>query len=229
MSQIHRLATGFVLAASIATSAVAAPQDWSKVTNRTPAGAFVQGNPDARVNLVEYLSLTCPHCAKLEGEAILPLTAKYIRTGQVSYEVRHALRDGFDFAASMVARCDGPQSFFAVAPLLYGQQQAWMGRAATWSQSAEAPKEQLPPDRLLPLLAVGAGFDQVLAARGYTQAKVRACTVNPAEQKVLIAQADEAWKRPNFPGTPTFLINGTMTPGITSWADLDRALSAALK
>jgi protein-disulfide isomerase len=215
-----------VLAATPAPAAAA--RDWSKVTSRTPAGAFVQGNPAAKVKLVEYFSLTCPHCAAVEGEAIAPLTAKYIRTGLVSYEVRHALRDGFDFAASMVARCNGPAVFFDLTPMLFAQQQAWMEKGAAWARDS-APKEQLPPERLLPLLADGAGFATMLAGRGFTPQKVRDCAGNAAEQKILVAQAEEAWKRPGFPGTPAFLINGTLATGVTNWASLDRALAAAIK
>jgi protein-disulfide isomerase len=224
----HAVACLSLLLVALAPAAAAPPRDWSKVTARTPAGAFVQGNPNAKVKLVEYLSLTCPHCAKLEGEAIAPLTAKYIRTGLVSYEVRHALRDGYDFAGSLIARCNGPAGFFTMMPVIFAQQTAWMQRAATWSETA-APKDDMPPAQLLPLVASGAGFDTMFAANGLAPAKAKACAGDLAEQKVLTAQAEEAWKRPNFPGTPAFLINGTLASGVTSWAELDGALAAALK
>src|SRR6478735_1491986 len=100
----------FLFAAPLAAAPVA---DWSKVAVRKADGSFVQGNPDAKLKLVEYLSFTCPHCAHFEHEAIGPLTAKYIRTGLVSYEVRHAVRDGYDLAATLLARCSGPGPFFA--------------------------------------------------------------------------------------------------------------------
>lgn len=229
MSALLRLLLPLLLLIGLAPPVAAQARDWSKVANRTAEGAFVQGNPDAKVKLIEYLSMTCPHCAKFEGEAIAPLTAKYIRTGLVSYEVRHALRDGYDFAASILARCDGPQAFFAAAPVVFAQQEAWMARAATWAQSPAAPKEQLPPDRLLPLVAAGAGLDTIFVGRGFSLQRVRACLVNTAEQEVIVAQANEAWKRPNFPGTPAFLINGTLAQGVVTWPDLDRAIAAALK
>jgi protein-disulfide isomerase len=229
LNAFQRIATCLsVLLVAAAPAAAAPARDWAKVVARTPAGAFVQGNPAAKVKLVEYLSLSCPHCGKLEGEAIVPLTSKYIRTGLVSYEVRHALRDGFDFAGSMVARCNGPAGFFEMTPVLFANQKAWMERAEAWANTS-APKSDLPPEQLIPLLATGAGFDTMFAARGLSPEKVRACTANLTEQKILTAQADEAWKRPNFPGTPAFLINGTLAPGIASWAELDAALASALK
>jgi protein-disulfide isomerase len=207
-----------------AASVARAPgKDWSTVATRLPSGAFLWGNPDAKVRLVEYLSLTCPHCAHLEGEAIPPLTAKYIRPGLVNYEVRHALRDGFDYAGSILARCDGPETFFSTLPKVFAQQNVWFARAQSWSRIEQAEGQQ--PDQMLPKLARGAGFDGVF---GMTNDRIDACLGNHAEQDLLNAQANEAWRRPGFPGTPTFLINDQMQASIGTWADLDAALAAAL-
>ena len=206
-----------------AAASVAPSQDWSAIANRTPSGAFVWGKPDARVQVVEYLSLTCPHCAHFEGEAIPPLTAKYIRPGLANYEVRHALRDTFDFAGSLLARCDGPQAFFATMPKVFAQQDVWFTRAQSWSQIEQASTP--PADQLLTKSARGAGFDSVFAM---PLAKMDACLANKAEQALLTAQASEAWHRPEFPGTPAFMINGVLRSDVRSWADLDGAIAAAL-
>jgi len=226
LSLFRRFLLAITLVALPIRIAAAVPvRDWSKVAVRTPAGAFIQGNPQARVKLVEYLSLTCPHCAHFEGEAIAPLTAKYIRTGLVSYEVRHALRDPFDFAGSLLARCQGPQSFFALVPKVFAQQNAWFSRAQAWSQIEQGQSDNLPPDQQLPKVARGAGFDAVF---GMPPARMDACLTNAEEQKTLTAQASEAWKQPDFPGTPAFAINGAAQPNIRTWADLDAALGSAL-
>lgn len=207
-----------------ARAAVRTPsRDWSQVATRLPSGAFLWGNPDAKVRLVEYLSLTCPHCAHFEGEAIAPFTAKYLRPGLVSYEVRHALRDSFDYAGSILARCDGPQAFFATLPKVFAQQDSWFARAQAWSKIESA--EGQTPDQLLPKLARGAGFDAVF---GMTSAKMDSCLANRAEQDLLGAQAKDAWRKPGFQGTPTFMINDVLKSGIADWHDLDVALAAAL-
>ena len=222
-----RIMIGFLLAMWAACPAAAAT-DWSKIAARQPDGTFVQGNPAAPVKLVEYLSLTCPHCAKMEGEAIGPFTTKYVRAGLVSYEVRHALRDAFDFSASLLARCDGPEAFFAVAPVIYAQQPEWYARAVKWSETAPDTKD-MPPEKMLSLVAAGSGLDQLVQARGLAPAKASSCLADANEQKLLVAMASEAWHRPNFPGTPTFLINGVTQDDLGSWADLDRRLGAALQ
>lgn len=205
-------------------AAVRAPsKDWSQVATRLPSGAFLLGNPAAKVHLVEYLSLTCPHCAQVEAEAIPPFTAKYVRPGLVSYEVRHALRDGFDYAGSILARCEGPRAFFTTLPKVFAQQDSWFGRAQAWSKIESA--EGQTPDQLLPKLARGAGFD---SAFGMTSEKMDACLSNRAEQDLLSAQANEAWRKPGFKGTPTFMIDDKLLSNIMDWHSLDEALASAL-
>lgn len=217
----------FMLALLCVAPATAAT-DWSKVANRKPDGAFVLGNPNAKVKLVEYLSLTCPHCAKFEGEAIEPLTQKYIKSGLVSYEVRHALRDAFDLSSSLLARCDGPAPFFAAMPPLYAAQDQWMNRAMEWSKTAPDLKAA-PQDKMLQIVAKGAGFDQFFAARGVPAARANACLADAKERDLLVAMANDAWQRPNFPGTPAFAIDGTLQQDVTTWSDLDQRLAGAVK
>lgn len=214
-------------AVAFGTMAPAAPvKDWSAVAVRQADGSFVQGNPKAKVRLVEYLSFTCPHCAVMEAAAIPPLTSRYIRTGLVSYEVRHALRDGYDLAAVMLARCDGPRGFFTVAPAVYAAQPQWMGKAADYAPTAPA---NLPPDKALAAAAKGAGLDALFAAHGLPAAKAQACLADAGERTRLGAQADAAWNRPGFPGTPDWLVDGVEQTGIDGWPKLEAAIVAALK
>jgi protein-disulfide isomerase len=217
-----------ILMAFFSIAPAMAATDWSQTATRKPDGAFILGNPNAKVKVVEFLSLTCPHCAVFEAEAIPPFTAKYVKTGLVSYEVRHALRDGFDYSASLLARCDGPTAFFAAAPVLYSKQDEWMAKAVEWSKNAP-DAQKTPQDQLLQMMAKGAGLDDFFAARGLAADKANACLVNHGEQEQLVAMANDAWRRPNFPGTPAFLINGVLQQDLASWAELDKRLAAALK
>jgi len=215
----------FVLAAP---GMAAPPADWSKVAVRKPDGAFVQGNPNAKVKLVEYLSFTCPHCAHFEHEAIAPLTTKYIRTGQVSYEVRQAIRDAYDLTATLLARCSGPRPFFAVAPVVFAAQERWIGQAQRW-QDTKPAVDGLPPEQLLPKLAEGSGLTKLFLARGLNAKQAHACLAGPADRNAVVAMADQAWKMPGFQGTPTFAINGQMIGTLGGWDELDAQLTQALK
>src|SRR5262245_41461876 len=58
-------------------------KDWSETIVETPEGGFRMGNPDAAIKLVEYASLTCPHCRDFTKAAAEPLKANYVRTGKV--------------------------------------------------------------------------------------------------------------------------------------------------
>ena len=68
--------------AEVAAKPVPAPNngDWSTVVTKTAEGGFVMGNPNAKVKLVEFGSLTCPHCAEFEhqgGQALVDSTASW--------------------------------------------------------------------------------------------------------------------------------------------------------
>ena len=71
-------------------AAVAAPagQMWSDVVSATADGGMRMGNPNAPLKLVEYGSLSCPHCAKLANDGMETLRNKYVNSGRVSYEFR---------------------------------------------------------------------------------------------------------------------------------------------
>lgn len=221
------LAGALSLAASARLTAAAPARDWSKIAIRTPDGTFVQGNPNAKIKLVEILSLTCPHCAHFEGEAIAPLTAKYIRPGLVSYEVRHMVRDSFDMVASLLARCAGPAAFFTVTPALFAQQARWIDQAGRYGES-NPPLEGMSPAQQLRALAHGAGLDAFFRSRGLAPARADACLADAGAQAVLAGMTERVSRLPGFAGTPSVLINGTMI-GTVDWADLDRQLASALR
>lgn len=213
------------LLALAAAASAAPPRDWSLVATRLPDGAFLQGNPKAPVQVVEYLSFTCPHCAVMEQAAVPALTAKYIRSGRVRYEVRHALRDGYDLVGVLLARCDGPRGFFRAAPAVYAAQADWMAKADAYA--ATAPANQ-PADQALPAMAAGSGLAALFTARGLAPARQRACLADTGERRRLTDQADAIWKRPGFPGTPDWVVNGREQSGIDGWPKLDAAVAAAL-
>lgn len=222
-----RLAAFFAALIALSPVSAAPPaRDWTQVATRTPSGSFIQGNPNAPVKLVEYLSFTCPHCAHFEGTAG-SLGPKYIKTGKVNYEVRLALRDAFDLLAGTLARCAGPRGFFAVKPALYAAQGQWEQKASDWAASAP-DLTKLSPAEQSQAAAKGAGLDVFFAQHGLPAARANACLANTADRELLAKLAQSYWDMPGFPGTPAFAINGTMTPPIAEWPDLDKALAAAL-
>jgi protein-disulfide isomerase len=233
---MRKLALAVAIACAAAAGAAPLPlaaatraQDWTKSVTVTPEGAFVLGNPKAKVRLVEYLSMTCSHCAHFTGEAMTPLTDKYVRSGQVSVEIRHAIRDSLDIAATLLVRCNGARQFFANEQAILAGQDAWVADAVAYDTANPGATAKLPINDALVTLAHSAGLDRIMAGRGVNAGRAKACLSNKAEQDRLAAMAKEAWATRQIQGTPAFLINGNLVEGVSSWATLEPKLQEALR
>lgn len=202
----------------------AAHADWVATITRTPAGAYVLGNPAAKVRIVEYLSYTCSHCAAFDAEGGPALRATYIATGHVSLEVRHAIRDPFDTAAAMLARCD-PSRFFAISHAIFARQAVWLGRAAGYAAPVPPPASDAAA---LAAVARFTGLDAIAAEQGLAPARQGACLAAKPELDRLGAMRQEAWTTRGIDGTPAFFVNG-VDAGTTSWSQLEPRIVAALR
>ncbi len=205
--------------------------DWTTVVSQTAAGGFLMGNPNAAVKLVEFGSMTCPHCAEFDEEAMKPLTEKYVKSGKVSLEFRNFVRDPFDVAASLVARCGGTTSFFGLTRGLYADQQEWIGKIQSADPNAMQQVQSLPPQQQFGEIAKIAGFQDWAAMRGLPTEKTAACLSNQAEVDRLVQMQNDAVTAYDLPGTPAFLINGEMVPiqpGSTPWQQIEAKIKSAL-
>jgi protein-disulfide isomerase len=202
--------------------------DWTDVINATPDGGVMMGNPNAKVQLIEIGSLTCPHCREFEETAVPQLIDKYVKTGKVSYEFRNYIRDTFDMAALLISKCNGPDAFFPLSMALYKDQTNWVANIQA------APKDQLeqlqglPENQLAVQAARIAGLLDWAAARGVPQAKATQCLSDTAAIDRVVNQSGSiATDWPDFNGTPNFVINGTLNNKIANWKALDDALQSA--
>ncbi|MFD1613335.1 thioredoxin domain-containing protein [Sphingomonas tabacisoli] len=205
------------IAAALALVAAAPATDWTHRVTQTPQGAFVLGNPAAKQRLVEYVSYTCPHCAHFTNEAAATLRQKYVANGSTAIEVRHAVRDPIDFAATLLARCTGPTRFFAVHEKLFATQESWFEAGAKYIDDNREALNKLPQGQQLQMLAKGAGLPAVV---GLSEAQANACIANAAAQKPVLAMTTEAWEQRKIAGTPYFLVNGQGIDNTASWAAL---------
>lgn len=216
----------FVIAMLALLTIGAAPVDWSKTVTRAPNGAYVMGNPKAKVRVIEYLSYSCPHCAHFTAEASAPLKAKYVSKGSVAVEFRNAVRDRYDFAAALMARCGGATKFFAQNEALFAGQEDLLQRAMSHEARSTMAENATINDKLTDI-AAGAGLVDFMTARGVPAAAATACLTNAAEQKLVLAMTQEAWQTRKIQGTPWFVING-QTIGATDWANLEPKIRAAM-
>jgi protein-disulfide isomerase len=84
------------------------------------------GNPDAPITIVEYASLTCPHCAHFANDVLPELKKKWIDTGKVKLVLRDYPLDEPALRAAMIARCAPPDKFYAYIDTFFALQQRWV-------------------------------------------------------------------------------------------------------
>ena len=213
--------------ATAATVAAPAGQDWTQVVTQTPEGGMLMGNPNAPVKLVEYLSLTCPHCAEFAEAGFPKLRDDYVTKGTVSLEIRNYVRDAVDMTATLVSRCGGPQTYFAMTEQALANQ-ASIGQNLQAVPPAEAKRaEGLQPPQLFVAIAPMAGLDQFAKQRGITEQKLNQCLTDSTTINQLVEGVKKANEEVQIPGTPAFLLNGKLLQQAGTWEQLEPQLKAA--
>jgi protein-disulfide isomerase len=150
---------------------------------------MVLGNPDAAVEVIEYASFTCPHCAAFHANQFQELKANYIDTGLIKFVYREIYFDRFGLWASMVARCGGEMRFFGISDMLYDQQREWIAGGQD------------------PALIAG-NLRRIGLTAGLDGAQVDACLSDPTTAQTLVAWFEENSARDEITSTPSFIING---------------------
>jgi protein-disulfide isomerase len=168
---------------------------------------MVLGSANAPVNIIEYASLTCPHCAAFEENVFPMLRARYIDTGKVRFVFRPFPLDIKAAAATVLARCiagDDAEKFFSAVDTLFKQQNQVI--AAT----TQALKQ------------VGKQF-------GMSEQAVEACIGDQALLDKLSADQNFALETLKVGSTPTFFIDGEKILGAMSFEELDGKIKSLLK
>ena len=207
-----------------------ASTNWLKTFAATPQGGFRVGNPNAKVKLIEYGSLSCPHCRAFHAESNAVLNSKYIATGQVSLEFRPFVLNGPDFVATVAARCgNDPRASLQRIDALYDNQAEWLQPFMEQGPDVQA-KVQAAPDaqRALVLAQIG-GLDQFMARHGMPAQQFAQCLTSKAALDHEEALQEEASLRQKVDSTPTFFINGTKDGGSPTWASLEPRIVQALR
>jgi protein-disulfide isomerase len=183
--------------------AQAAKMDELKVPG--PLGDVWLGKDDAPVTIIEYASMTCPHCAHFHATTFPVLKEKYIDSGKVRFVLREFPFDPLATAAFMLARCNGNDKYYPMIDLLFSQQKNWT--------SGSNPAESL--------LAT-------VRQAGFTQESFEACLKNQPIYDGVNAVRDRGDKVFGVDSTPTFFINGQKQSGALSIEELDKILSPLL-
>jgi protein-disulfide isomerase len=224
--RLIRLAT-LAAAALLAIGAAAPTRDWVSTVTVTAAGSHLQGNPDADVKLAEYVSYTCPHCAHFQKQAAAPLQLFYVRTGKVSVEVRHLVRDPVDLTVAMLTNCGAPSRFQRLHNAFLSNQESWIKLMETATSVQQQRWSNGDSHARLRAIAADFGFYAMMERFGYGRAELNRCLADDAMMRRIVGQTVEA-QRLGVQGTPSFFINGTLLPDTFDWPSLDRELKSKL-
>ncbi|MEY9782065.1 DsbA family protein [Sinorhizobium fredii] len=143
------------------------------------------GEANAPVTIVEYMSMTCPHCANFHNKTFDAIKAKYVDSGKVRFIVREFPFDPRAAAAFMLARCAPEGQYFPMISMLFKQQEQWA--------AAENGR-----DALL----------QMSKLAGFTQESFEACLTNQKLLDDVNAVMQRGAKEFGVKSTPTFFVNG---------------------
>ena len=209
---------------AVAAAAPPAGKAWSDVVSATAADGMLMGNPNAPIKLVEYGSLSCPHCAHFAETGFKPLVGKYVDSGKVSFEYRSYAIHSIDVPLTMLVRCASPQAFFGLVEQLYANQPALMMKMQAGEKQASAASS-LPPNQRFVAIADAMGFTEFFSARGVSVDQAHACLADPAAAE-RIAKDAQSFSDQGVDSTPTLMINGTKTE-VATWEELEPLLQKA--
>jgi protein-disulfide isomerase len=191
---------GFAAFVVIASSAPAQePSDTAAMLSER-----VIGNADAPVTIVEYFSLTCPHCAGFHNDTYADLKTKYVDTGKVKFVYRDFPLDGAGLRAALMARCVDERRYPGVIQVLFKTQN-------NWARAADPVAEIKKIGQL-----AGLGDDAF-----------QSCLQSETLANGILAKRQEA-SAAGVQSTPTFKIEGQIYSGLRSLEEFSEILDPLL-
>lgn len=149
---------------------------------------MVLGAEDAPVEIIEYASYTCPHCANFHTNVFGDIKKNYIETGKVKFVYREVYFDKYGIWASLVARCGGEEKFFGITDLIYKGQKEWSRAGSDGAIADELRK--------------------IGKLAGIGQDDIEACLTDGNHLRSLVEWYQANAERDNIKSTPSFLIDG---------------------
>jgi protein-disulfide isomerase len=167
----------------IGAAGVAAALPGGARANTLLMGEQMQGDPDAPVTVIEYISLTCPHCARFHETAYQQLKTNYLDTGKAHLILREVYFDRLGLWGAMVARCDGGSRYWGFIDHMLRTQ-------SEWTKGDD----------------VMGHFKKIGRIGGLSDAQVEACLNDQEGAKALVEQYQQYRDDPRLTGTPTLIV-----------------------
>ena len=165
----------------------------------------VLGKADAPVTIIEYASLSCPHCAEFEIATWPQVKKEWIETGKAKYVFRDFPLNGPAFRGSLLARCAARAEFYPFIEELYANQNTWVfdDEAATMN-----------------------ALQRIGVVGGVSADRFAACQ-NDKVLQAKIAASEAAAQQAGVDSPPTFFINGKKVAGAMAYSDFAKVLQTA--
>jgi protein-disulfide isomerase len=148
------------------------------------------GDAAAPVTIIEYSSLTCPHCAAFHNDVLPELKQRYIDTGKVRLVLRDFPLDESALKAAVIAHCAGPERQPQFVEVFFAQQQNW-ARARD------------------PIAAL----KQLARLGGLGEAEIDACLADKDLESAVLQARLDGQQQFDIKSTPTFIIDGKVHTG----------------
>jgi protein-disulfide isomerase len=182
----------------------------AELAQAPPDGDMAIGSDKAPVTIIEYASMTCPHCAHFSDTTFPELKRRYIDTGKVRFIFREFPLDKLAAAGFMLARCaskdGGGERYMAVIETLFAKQQEWA-----------VPDNPVPP------------LKNIAKQFGFTEDSFNACLTNQNIMNGIEATRDRAAAKLGVNSTPTFFVNGKKVTGDVTIDTLAKEIDPSLK
>ena len=162
----------------------------------------ILGKPDAPITIIEYASLTCPHCAHFEVDVLPKLKQKWIDTGKAKLVLRDFPLDALALAAATVARCVPAEKFYPLVDTFFAQQEQWA--------AAHEPRAAL--EKLAKLAGIG-------------DKQFKTCTEDKKLEDQVVQSRLTAAQQLGVNSTPSFFVNGQKFEGAPTFEAFDQLLS----
>jgi len=171
-----------------------------------PLGEMSEGSDTAEVTIIEYSSMTCPHCASFHNNVYPKLKEKYIDTGKVRLIMREFPLDRVALAAVMIVRCADKSQHFPMTEILFKQQPVWA--------RAKDPATEL---------------FKVAKLAGFSEDKFNACINNKEIAQGVLEVMNKGRDKFAVQSTPTFFINGEKVNGTSNFEDFEKLILPYIK
>ena len=197
--------TGFMSSLIATAKADDAAPSAADLADAGPDGDVMIGSDKAPVTIIEYASMTCPHCAHFSATTFPELQKRYIDTGKVRFTLRAFPLDALAAAGFMLARCAGNDKYMPMVETLFAKQADWV------------VKEPLPP------------LKEIAKQFGMTEDSFNACLANQKGLDAIQAVRDHAVDKLGVNSTPTFFINGKKFIGDLTMDQISKEIDPYLK